>query len=169
MRASKLVIWLPLRFEVAVYYAQWKQVLGRLEELDIEMAKPDLWEDAGRASQCSREHGALAGEVKGLADVEISLLEHVGLAELAHEENDVQVEGVSCTSLISLAWSIGFYVKSCSYLPFCLSLSAHETKGSEVCLQEDLQGKCTMVLVVVFLNQAWLAFQSKVSFTGIRF
>lgn len=79
---------------MAVYYVQWKKVLGRLEELEIELANPNLWEDVGRASQCSREHGALAGEVKGLADVEVSLLEHVGLAELAHEENDLQVEGV---------------------------------------------------------------------------
>ena len=30
-------------------FVQWKNVLSRLEELDAELAKPDLWEDAAKA------------------------------------------------------------------------------------------------------------------------
>jgi hypothetical protein len=59
--------------------------------LDVELARPDVWQDAGRAAQCSRERGTLAGRVTAVDDMENELLEHVGLAELAHEENDTQV------------------------------------------------------------------------------
>jgi hypothetical protein len=76
---------------------QWKKLIARLGELDTELAKPDLWEDAVKAGQCSRERGSLAGQVKAVVSMENDLLEHVGLAELAHEENDVQVAAVSET------------------------------------------------------------------------
>jgi hypothetical protein len=74
---------------------QWKKVLSRLQELDAELAKPNLWEDAAKAGQFSRERGALAGQVKSVVGMEEELLEHVGLAELAYEENDTQVAAVS--------------------------------------------------------------------------
>lgn len=62
------------------------------------MAKPNLWEDAAKAGHLSRERGALAGQVKSVVSMEDELLEHVGLAELACEENDTQVAAVSHSS-----------------------------------------------------------------------
>lgn len=75
-------------------------MLSRLEELDAELTKPNLWEDAAKAGQFSRERGALAGQVKSVVSMEEELLEHVGLAELAYEENDTQVAAVSSVSRI---------------------------------------------------------------------
>lgn len=69
---------------------QWKELVSRLQQLDVELARPDVWQDAGRAAQCSRERGTLAGRLTAVDDMENELLEHVGLAELAHEENDTQ-------------------------------------------------------------------------------
>ncbi|KAG0565322.1 hypothetical protein M758_8G176700 [Ceratodon purpureus] len=81
---------------------QWKKVLSRLQELDAELAKPNLWEDAAKAGQFSRERGALAGQVKSVVSMEEELLEHVGLAELAYEESDAQVAADATRGLAEL-------------------------------------------------------------------
>lgn len=77
---------------------EWKKLLARVQELDVELAKPNLWENAAKAGQFSRERGALSGQVKSVISMEDELLEHVGLAELAHEENDTQVVTVRCNT-----------------------------------------------------------------------
>jgi hypothetical protein len=87
--------------------------------LDVELARPDVWQDAGRAAQCSRERGTLAGRVTAVDDMENELLEHVGLAELAHEENDTQVAFVCDNSShihISIQKDIGFLYVFCVFL-----------------------------------------------------
>lgn len=81
---------------------QWKELVSRLQQLDVELARPDVWQDAGRAAQCSRERGTLAGRLTAVDDMENELLEHVGLAELAHEENDTQVAFDATRSLAAL-------------------------------------------------------------------
>lgn len=78
--------------------------------MDVELAKPNLWENAAKAGQFSRERGALSGQVKSVISMEDELLEHVGLAELAHEENDTQVVTVSeCPLQHCLSYSLSVY------------------------------------------------------------
>jgi peptide chain release factor 2 len=71
-------------------------LLSRLKQLDTELLKPDLWNDPSSASKLSRERGRLAGRVSAVKDMESELMEHIGMAELAREERDSQVEAVSC-------------------------------------------------------------------------
>ncbi|KAL2629893.1 hypothetical protein R1flu_014579 [Riccia fluitans] len=71
---------------------QWNTLLSRLRQLDADLEKPDLWSDPPQASKISREKGVIAGRVKEVIDMESELLEHIGMAELAREEKDSQVE-----------------------------------------------------------------------------
>jgi hypothetical protein len=74
-------------------------LLSRLKQLDAELLKLDLWNDPSSASKLSRERGRLAGRVNAVKDMEFELMEQIGMAELAREERDSQVEAVSCIVL----------------------------------------------------------------------
>lgn len=70
-------------------------MLSRLRQLDVELEKPDLWSDPVQASKISREKGTLAGRLKAVNEMESELIEQIGMAELAREEKDSQIEAVS--------------------------------------------------------------------------
>jgi peptide chain release factor 2 len=64
---------------------------AQLEELEIEMARPDLWEDPERAQTVGRKKNAVEDEL-GLHDrVEAALDDAEVLLELAEEEGDAEV------------------------------------------------------------------------------
>lgn len=73
---------------------QWQEMLVRLKRLDKVLENPDLWQDPDWASKHSRERGSVASRLKTVRQLEVELAEHVGLAELAHDENDFNVEAV---------------------------------------------------------------------------
>lgn len=81
---------------------QWKKVLFRLEQLKIELNRPDLWDDPIKAGQLSREHGSLAGKVKSVQDMEAELIDHIDLLELAQEENDRELQAETTTALLNM-------------------------------------------------------------------
>ena len=60
----------------------------RLEEVERELADPDVWNDADRAKNLSRERSNLVSVVEGLRDVGDNLEALAELAELAVEEED---------------------------------------------------------------------------------
>ncbi len=60
----------------------------RLEEVDLELADPDVWDDQERAQALNRERSQLEGIVSVLQTLGDSLADLSELAELAAEEND---------------------------------------------------------------------------------
>lgn len=78
---------------------RWKEMLFRIKELDSVMENPDLWQDPELAAKHSRERGALMSRMKAVKQLEVGLAEHVGLAELAREEGDFQVEAEAASAL----------------------------------------------------------------------
>ncbi len=60
----------------------------RLEEVERELADPDVWNDADRAKNLSRERSNLVSVVEGLRDVGDNLEALAELAELAVDEQD---------------------------------------------------------------------------------
>lgn len=69
--------------------------------LSAELNKPDLWNDPTHAGKISREHGSLAGKMKGVMTFEREMLEHIDMLKLAKEENDSELESVGVSTLIS--------------------------------------------------------------------
>ncbi len=61
---------------------------ARLEEVELELADPNVWEDQDRARSLNRERAALEDVVRGLARVGASLGDLDELAELAAAEGD---------------------------------------------------------------------------------
>lgn len=81
---------------------QWKNVISRLEQLNIELNRPDLWDDPHKAGRLSREHGSLTGKIKAVNEMEAELIEHVDMMELAHEENDSELEAETTRDLLDM-------------------------------------------------------------------
>lgn len=74
----------------------------RLEEVELELADPKVWEDQARAQQLGRERSNLEAVVKTLSHLESSLLEFGELAELAADENDGESLAEVATELTAL-------------------------------------------------------------------
>ncbi|MEM1435238.1 MAG: peptide chain release factor 2 [Pseudomonadota bacterium] len=62
----------------------------RLEEVELELADPKVWEDQARAQQLGRERSSLGAVVSTLSTLEGSLAEYAELAEMAAEEEDAE-------------------------------------------------------------------------------
>jgi|TARA_Y100001933_G_scaffold229975_1_gene246671 peptide chain release factor 2 len=60
----------------------------RLEEVELELADPKVWDDQDRAKALNQERASLDGVVSGLREVADSLNDLQELAELAAEESD---------------------------------------------------------------------------------
>ena len=61
---------------------------ARLEELETEVARPDLWDDRERAEKTSREKTSLERELRLFDELETSLDDAATLLELAEEADD---------------------------------------------------------------------------------
>ncbi|CAH9125134.1 unnamed protein product [Cuscuta epithymum] len=81
---------------------KWKKLVDRIEVLSAELNKADLWEDAVRAGNLSREHGSLTGKMEEVKAFEQELLEHVDMIKLAEEENDKDLQLESLTALTKI-------------------------------------------------------------------
>ena len=60
----------------------------RLEDVEHELAEPDVWNDQERAQALSRERSSLQTVVEGLSALGSDLADAEELAEMAAEEND---------------------------------------------------------------------------------
>ncbi|EPS73297.1 hypothetical protein M569_01460, partial [Genlisea aurea] len=81
---------------------RWKNLLPRLEELSIQLNKPDLWDDPQSAGNVSREHGSIMGKIKQVNAYQQELFEHVDMIKLAREENDAPLEVEAMDALLTL-------------------------------------------------------------------
>ena len=76
--------------------------MSRLEQLNIELNRPDLWDDPHKARRLSRKHGSLTGKIKVVNEVEATLIEHMDMMELAREENDLDMEAETTKGLLHM-------------------------------------------------------------------
>jgi peptide chain release factor 2 len=63
----------------------------RLAELEAEVSRPDLWDDAPMAQRVTREYGQLKGDVDEMESLDARLSDVETLFELAVEEDDESV------------------------------------------------------------------------------
>jgi len=66
---------------------------ARLDELNVEMVRPDLWEDPDHAKLVSAEYGRVNDDVKLLTDLGARIEDAETLYQLAVEEGDDSVAG----------------------------------------------------------------------------
>lgn len=68
--------------------------MARLKGLEAELERSNIWDDPVAAAKCLRERGSLVAKVQSLREIEAQLVEQVEMAELAHEDNDSQMQAV---------------------------------------------------------------------------
>lgn len=73
---------------------QWGNAMARLKGLEAELERSNIWDDPVAAAKCLRERGSLVAKVQSLREIEAQLVEQVEMAELAHEDNDSQMQAV---------------------------------------------------------------------------
>jgi peptide chain release factor 2 len=75
----------------------------RLAELDIEVSRPDLWEDTDVGQRVTREYGQVKADVEEMEDLDSALSDAETLYELSVEEDDASVEGELAAAVDSLS------------------------------------------------------------------
>ena len=81
------------RVEGARGYLKVDEARVRIGELEVEVAKPDLWDDQDRARKVNTELSQLQEDVSVVEQLDTSISDLETLAELAREEGDESVEG----------------------------------------------------------------------------
>jgi peptide chain release factor 2 len=66
---------------------------ARLDELNVEMVRPDLWDDPDHAKAVTTEYGRVNDDVKLLTDLRARIDDAETLYQLALEEGDDSVAG----------------------------------------------------------------------------
>ncbi len=80
------------RLGEADVYLDLKAKRARLAELEVEVAKPDLWDDADHARKVSTEYGRVSDDVVVLSGLRARLSDAETLHQLGMEEGDESVE-----------------------------------------------------------------------------
>ncbi|HEY3669384.1 MAG TPA: peptide chain release factor 2, partial [Acidimicrobiia bacterium] len=91
------------RVEGARGYLNIDDARARIAELEIEVSKPDLWDDQDRAKQVNSELSRLSEDVTLVDQLDGSVSDLETLAELAREESDESVESEIDTGISGLA------------------------------------------------------------------
>ena len=60
----------------------------RLEEVELELAEPDVWDNQDKAQSLSRELSVLKSSVSVFDELEVALVDASELSEIAFDEND---------------------------------------------------------------------------------
>jgi peptide chain release factor 2 len=94
---------LERRLGAASGYLAIEPKRARLKELEVEMAKPDLWDDPKRGAQVGAEYGRLNDDVKLVDAIAGRVADARALYELAVEEGDDSVAPELEAMLTSLA------------------------------------------------------------------
>src|SRR5690348_874758 len=66
----------------------WEPALRKLDELDVRVEDPTLWEKPAEAQAVSRERSRLSAQVEAVQALERDLADAIGYADLADEEGD---------------------------------------------------------------------------------
>src|SRR6187431_17563 len=74
-------------------YLKIDEARVRIGELEVEVGKPDLWDDQDRARKVNTELSQLQEDVAVVEQLDASISDLDTLAELAREEGDASVEG----------------------------------------------------------------------------
>src|SRR5690349_20097410 len=80
------------RVEGARGYLKVDAARTRIEELEVEVSKPDLWDDQDRAKKVNTELAQLSDDVAVVDGLDSTVSDLETLAELAREEGDESVE-----------------------------------------------------------------------------
>jgi peptide chain release factor 2 len=80
------------RVDDARRYLRVEEARGRIAELEVDAASPDLWNDAGRARRVTGELSRLNDDVAVVDGLERGISDLETLHELAREESDDSVE-----------------------------------------------------------------------------
>jgi len=91
------------RLDDAVKYLDIATSRQRLAELEPELGRADLWDDARAAQAVTREYAALKDDVDEVTSLEVRLGDAEALFELARQEDDTSVEGDLEAAAIELA------------------------------------------------------------------
>ena len=91
------------RLEEAERYLDLPGIRTRLEALEPEMQRPDLWDDPDQARRVTTEHNRLAADVSLLEGLVARLEDARTLYELAREEEDDSVENEIADLLAGLS------------------------------------------------------------------
>jgi peptide chain release factor 2 len=81
------------RVEGARGYLNIDDARARIAELEVEVSKPDLWDDQDRAKKVNSELSQLSEDVAVVDGLDSTVSDLETLAELAREEGDESVEG----------------------------------------------------------------------------
>ena len=76
------------RLSDAQGYLGLDQLRDRIDELETEMARPDLWDDTDVGQKVTREYGQVKGDVDLLDGMEAQLSDAETLVEMAAEDID---------------------------------------------------------------------------------
>ncbi|MFK4754754.1 peptide chain release factor 2 [Oceanobacter antarcticus] len=79
---------LTARTDVLRGYLDYANKTERLEEVEQELAQPDVWNDAARAQELGKERSALEVVVKTIDTLDTGLADLKDLLDMAAEEND---------------------------------------------------------------------------------
>ncbi len=79
---------LERRLQEAETYLDLDRKRQRVAQLEPEIAKPDLWDDADEARALTKEYGNLSDDVRTLHDLRVRLEDTATLFQLALEEDD---------------------------------------------------------------------------------
>src|SRR3954470_16037416 len=90
------------RVEGARGYLKIDGARARVAELEVEVSKPDLWDDQDRAKKVNSELAQLSEDVVVVDGLDGTVSDLETLAELAREESDASVEEEIGSGLVSL-------------------------------------------------------------------
>lgn len=95
------------RLEEARGYLRVPQLEARRPQLETELGRPDLWDDADAAQALQREFAELGDDLELFGSMEIRLDDVATLAELAREEGDETLESEIAGELEALEVEFG--------------------------------------------------------------
>jgi peptide chain release factor 2 len=94
---------LRARLSEAETYLDIEGQRKRLNELEAEIARPDLWDEPDRARNLTRRFGQVEDDVRLFEDLDAGLSDAETLFELAWEEGDASVQGELERSIVELS------------------------------------------------------------------
>ena len=77
----------------------WDDAKSRLEEFNVKVEDPDLWNDSQKAQKIMRQRQELENNIKQVTQIESQLEDNIGLIEMGMEEGDEQIVEEAETAL----------------------------------------------------------------------
>ncbi|MEZ5320783.1 MAG: peptide chain release factor 2 [Microthrixaceae bacterium] len=100
---SGALVDLGRRLDEARGYLRIEELTARLPQLEVELGRPDLWDDPDAAQKVQREFASLSDDLQTHTSLEGALDDVSTLAELAREEGDESLEPEIADAISALA------------------------------------------------------------------